>query len=76
MLHAVIDMYKQAEIEAEEQTEDNGNNDEDSNQQEIQQSYHICKNCGNRSESQRGLSVHISKMHNQQACRNLNLINF
>ena len=73
-LHTVIDIYKQAEIEAEEyenaEVEENDDIDYGLNQVVFQ-----CESCEYRSNSQRGLNVHIGKKHkNENAIEKINLI--
>ena len=70
MLHTVIDIYKQAEIEAEEyeneEVEENDDIDYGLNQVVFQ-----CESCEYRSNSQRGLNVNIGKKHkNENASEN------
>jgi hypothetical protein len=75
VLHNVIDVYKQAEIDAEEDHEDVVARNDDLNQL-ANQSLFKCSICPFRSESNRGLSVHIARKHNQeQGKENFNVIN-
>ena len=70
VLHAVIDVYKQAEIDAEEDFENDDLN------QLANQNLFQCRKCPFKSESNRRLSVHIARKHHQeQGQENLNLIN-
>ena len=76
VLHAVIDVYKQAEIDAEKDSENgeiiNHNLDEVADQTIFQ-----CKDCAFISESKRGLSVHTTRKHYpERGQENLKLISF
>jgi hypothetical protein len=75
VLHNVIDVYKQAEIDAEEDSENVAARNDDLDQL-ANQNLFKCRICPFRSESNRGLSVHIARKHNQeQEKENFNLIN-
>ena len=73
VLHNVIDVYKQAEIDAEEDSENGAASDF---KQLANQNHFQCRICPFRSESNRELSVHIARKHyQQQGKENFNLIN-
>ena len=75
VLHYVIDVYKQAEIDAEDDSEEIPARNDDVDQF-TDQNFFKCRICPFRSESTRGLSVHIARKHNQEQGReNFNLIN-
>ena len=74
VLRTVIDIYKPAEIDAEaeesELVKDNYETDNGKTQEVFQ-----CELCEYRSETQRGLNVHIGKQHNtKHSGGNFNLI--
>ena len=74
VLRAVIDIYKQAEIDAEvEESEAVKYNDDADNGRT--QEVIACETCEYRSDTQRGLNVHIGKKHNTKFTGgNFNLI--
>jgi DNA repair exonuclease SbcCD ATPase subunit len=65
VLHAVIDIYKQAEIDAEvEESEVVKGMDDAYNDRTLD--VFTCETCEYKSETQRGLNVHIGKKHNKK----------
>lgn len=71
MLHAVIDIYKQAEIEGEIDVMEIENDENQAGDREIFQ----CEDCGYSSNSKRGLKVHVGKLHKAKLSKgNINLI--
>ena len=74
MLHTVIDIYKQAEIDAEEESENCAEGNDDLNEL-TKQNFFQCKDCSFMSESKRGLSVYIARKRYQgQGQEDFNLI--
>ena len=73
VLHNVIDFYKQAEIDDNEENSENGVASDF--EQPVNQNHFMCRICPFGSESNRGLRVHIARKHYQeQGKENVNLI--
>ena len=72
VLHAFLDIYKQAEVDAEKDPKsgEHRNDNEVGNQTPLH-----CNDCPFISESKRGLSVHITRKHHPEQGQE-NLINF
>ena len=60
VLRAVIDIYKQAEIDAEVEESEIVKDNDDSDNGRTQEVF-TCETCEYKSETQRGLNVHIGK---------------
>ena len=65
VLCAVLDIYKQAEIDAEVEESEEVKDIDDADNGRTQDVF-TCETCEYRSESQRGLNVHIVKKHNKK----------
>ena len=63
VLNTVIDIYKQAEIESESDAMDIENAANDDGNQAASRDLFRCEDCGYQSNSKRGLSVHVGKLH-------------
>ena len=76
VLNGVIDVYKQAEIDAEKYSE-NGEIRNENLDEVADQTIFQCNHCAFISESKRGLSVHIPRKHySEQVQETLNLMSF